>query len=70
MEQLNEAVGNPITLIIERFFWLGLGVFLGIAILSSVIRAINEKSITTKPVTPHDLERLAKKAIKKNNDTF
>ena len=42
MEQATDVVGNPTVLLIERIFWLGLGVFLGIAIISSIIRGLNE----------------------------
>ena len=44
MEQLNHAVGNPTSLLIERLFWLGLGGFLGLAIINSLIRGLNEKT--------------------------
>ena len=68
MEQLNDAVGNPITLLIERFFWLGLGGFLGLAIINSLIRGLNEGKRNTKSVSSEELKNLAKKAIKKNSN--
>tara|TARA_Y100001968_G_scaffold332623_1_gene391527 strand:- start:2373 stop:2522 length:150 start_codon:yes stop_codon:yes gene_type:complete len=42
MEQLTSGVSNETALIIERFFWLCLGVFLGLAIVRSLIRGLNE----------------------------
>ena len=44
MEQLNDEIGNPISLLIERFYWLGLGGFLGLAIITSLIRGLNESN--------------------------
>ena len=67
MEQLNDAVGNPITLLIERFFWLGLGGFLGLAIITSLIRGLNENNKNSNSVTPKELNNLAKKAIQRNS---
>ena len=67
MEQLNDAVGNPITLLIERFFWLGLGGFLGLAITTSLIRGLNESNKNSNSVTPKELNNLAKKAIQRNS---
>ena len=68
MEQLNELVGNPTALLLERFFWLGLGGFLGLAIINSLIRGLNEGKRNTKSVSPDELKNLAKKAIKKNSN--
>ena len=66
MDQLTEAIGNPTFLLIERIFWLVLGVFLGLAIITSLIRGLNERKNETKPISPKELEALAKKAINKN----
>jgi len=68
MEQLNELVGNPTALLLERFFWLGLGGFLGLAIINSLIRGLNEGKRNTKSVSSEELTNLAKKAIKKNSN--
>ena len=43
MEQVTDVVGNPAALLIERIFWLGLGAFLGLAIMTSLIRGFNER---------------------------
>tara|TARA_Y100001968_G_C18919700_1_gene509191 strand:+ start:244 stop:378 length:135 start_codon:yes stop_codon:yes gene_type:complete len=43
MEQLTNGVSNPTAILIERIFWLGLGGFLGLAIVSSLIRELIEK---------------------------
>tara|TARA_B100000902_G_C26917582_1_gene720054 strand:+ start:149 stop:361 length:213 start_codon:yes stop_codon:yes gene_type:complete len=68
MEELNELVGNPTALLLERFFWLGLGGFLGLAIINSLIRGLNEGKRNTKSVSSEELKNLAKKAIKKNSN--
>ena len=68
MEQVTDVVGNPIALLIERIFWLGLGSFLGFAIITSLIRGLNENSNKTKWGTPEEKKKHAKKAIKRNND--
>tara|TARA_Y100001968_G_C18849660_1_gene477497 strand:+ start:328 stop:489 length:162 start_codon:yes stop_codon:yes gene_type:complete len=44
MEQINNVIGNPTTLIIERLFWLALGGFLGVAIITSLVRGLNDDS--------------------------
>ena len=66
MEQITDVVGNPTALLIERIFWMGIGGFLGIAIISSLIRGLNEKTIKTKNIYPKDLKDVDKKAIKQN----
>ena len=70
MAQVAEAIGNPTALIIERIFWLSLGVFLGLAIITSLIRELIQKKNKTKTVSPNELENLAKKALCKNDDTI
>ena len=40
MENVTNAIGNPTALLIERIFWLGLGLFLGLGIITSVIRGL------------------------------
>ena len=68
MGHLNEAIGNPSALLAERIFWLGLGGFFVLAIISSIIRGFKENN--TKPVSPNELRNLAKKAIQQNNKTI
>ena len=68
MEQVTDLVGNPTALVIERIFWLGLGGFLGLAIITSLIRGINESNEKTKTAKSEELENLAQKAIKQNTD--
>ena len=69
MEEVTDAIGNPTALLIERIFWLGLGAFLGLAIVTSFIRGLKERKNKTTPVSPDQLENLAKKAIQQNCDS-
>ena len=69
MEQLTDAIGNPTALLVERIFWLGLGAFLGLAIITSLLRGLKERKNKTTPVSPYKLENLAKKAIQQNSDS-
>ena len=42
MEQATDLVGNPLTILIERIFWLSLGGFFGLAIIRpAVLRPLN-----------------------------
>ena len=68
MEQVTGAIGNPTALIVERIFWLGIGAFLGLAIVTSLLRALKEEKIKKISVSPDQLETLAKKAIQQNSD--
>ena len=68
MEQVTGAIGNPTALIVERIFWLGLGAFLGLAIITSLLRGFKESKNKATLVSPDQLENLAKKAIKKTTD--
>ena len=68
MEQVTEAMGNPTALLVERIFWMGLGAFLGLAIITSFLRGLKERKDKTTPVSPYQLENLAKKAIHRNPD--
>tara|TARA_Y100001968_G_scaffold295408_1_gene302768 strand:+ start:225 stop:437 length:213 start_codon:yes stop_codon:yes gene_type:complete len=68
MDQITDAIGNPTALLVERIFWLGLGAFLGLAIITSLIRGIKEKKNKPTPVSPNQLENLAKKAKQLNTD--
>ena len=69
MEQVTDAIGNPTALLIERIFWLGIGAFLGLAIITSLIRGLNVGKNKTTPVSADQLENLAKKAIQQNSDS-
>ena len=72
MEQATDVIGNPIALLIERSFWLGLGVFLLLTIITSLIRGLNESRNENKPLNPKEkeLRNLAKKAIQQNSDKY
>ena len=69
MEQVTYAIGNPTSLLIEKIFWLGLGGFLGLAIITSVLRGLKESKNKRIPISPNQLENLAKKAIQQNIDS-
>jgi len=69
MEQVTDAIGNPAALLVERIFWLGLGAFLGLSIITSFLRGLKERKNKTTPVSPDQLENLAKKAIQQNSDS-
>ena len=68
MAQATDLVGNPTALLIERLFWLGLGGFLGLAIITSFLRSFNQSKNKTNNSSPEELKNLAKKAIQQNND--
>ena len=69
MEQVTSAIGNPTALLVERIFWLGLGAFLGLAIITSLLKGLKEGKDKTTAVSPDQLENLAKKAIQQNSDS-
>tara|TARA_B100000700_G_C14425023_1_gene569889 strand:+ start:202 stop:417 length:216 start_codon:yes stop_codon:yes gene_type:complete len=70
MEQVTDAIGNPITLLLERMFWLGLGGFLGLALITSLLRTQSNKSNKkTKPFSTKELENLAKKVTQERIDS-
>ena len=69
MEQLTDAIGNPTALLVERIFWLGLGAFLGLAIITSLLRGLKEGKNKTTAVSPNQLKNLAKKAIQQNSNS-
>tara|TARA_Y100001968_G_C18746582_1_gene431456 strand:- start:20 stop:238 length:219 start_codon:yes stop_codon:yes gene_type:complete len=68
MEQVTSEFGNPTTLLIERIYWLGLGGFLAVAILSSLLKGLKQRKNFEATVSSKRLEDLAKKAIRKNID--
>ena len=69
MDRVTDAIGNPTALLIERFFWLGLGGYFGLAIITSFLRGLKETKDKTTSVSPNQLENLAKKAIKQNRES-
>ena len=68
MEQVTDAVANQTALLVERIFWLGLGAFFGLAIITSLLRGLKERTKKNTTVSPRQLENLAKKAIQKNSN--
>ena len=66
MEEVTYAIGNPATLLIERIFWLGLGGFLGVAIITSLVRGLKENKNKTKPYSKKVLVDPAEKATQQN----
>ena len=69
MEQVTDAIGNPTALLLERIFWLGLGAFLGRAIITSFLRGLKETKNNPTPISTDQLANLAKKAIQQNSDS-
>ena len=69
MEQITDAIGNPTALLLERIFWLGLGAFFGLAIITSFLKGLKVRKKKSTPVTINQLENLAKKAIQRNSDS-
>ena len=62
MEQITNAIGNPTSLLVERIFWLGLGGFLALAIITSLLRGFKESKDKAALVSPDQLEPHAKKS--------
>ena len=69
MEQVTYAIGNPTSLLVERIFWLGLGGFFGLAIITSFLRGLKERENITTTVSIIQLENPAKKTIQQNSDS-
>ena len=69
MEQEYYAIGNPTALLLERLFWLGLGAFLGLALITSFLRGLKSGTKETTSASTNQLNNLAKKAIQRNRDT-
>ena len=69
MEQTTNAIGNTTALLIERIFWLGLGAFLVLTLITSFLRGLKERKNKTKEVSPNILENLAKKITPKNSNS-
>ena len=67
MEQSSELLGNPISLLLERIFWLGLGGFFGATIFRAVIHAINKQRKVPNPDMEKTLKNIAKQAKELND---
>jgi len=65
MEQVTDVIGNPTSLLIERIFWLVIGGFFGLALITSIIRGLLEEQKTN---TQKKLENLEKESINKDTD--
>ena len=48
MEQVTDVIGNPTSLLIERIFWLVIGGFFGLALITSIIRGFIEEQKLTR----------------------
>ena len=68
MEQVTDPIGNPTTLLIERIFWLGIGGFFVLTLMTSLVRNSKQNKIKETYVSAKHLENLAKKAIQKNSN--
>ena len=68
MELVTDQIGNQTTLLIERIFWLGIGGFFGLALITSLVRGLKQSKIKESNVSAKYLENLAKKAIQKNSN--
>tara|TARA_Y100001968_G_C18776964_1_gene444854 strand:- start:93 stop:302 length:210 start_codon:yes stop_codon:yes gene_type:complete len=67
MEKFTDAIGNSITLALERIFWLGLGVYFFLAILTSLIRGNKERK-ERRSDSPKELENIPKNLQKKTRN--
>ena len=65
MNSVEYAIGNPITLLVERIFWLGIGVFLMAAIFISILQSIINRKNRRK-TDPSYIQNLANKAVLEN----
>ena len=68
MEYVTNAIGNPTALLIERIFWLCLGLFLGLGIITSVIRGLTAVNKQKESTSPKELEYLAEKEFERKNN--
>ena len=65
MEQVTDVIGNPTSLLIERIFWLVIGGFFGLALITSITRGLVEEQ---QDNSQKKLDSFAEEAIKKNTD--
>ena len=68
MQQFTYINGHTTFILVERIYWLGLGGFLGLAILTSLIRSFNETKAKERYDSARELDKLAKKAVRQNNE--
>ena len=66
MEPTSDLSGNPISLLVERLFWLGLGIFLGGAFVKATIESIKQAK-SSKGSMDTILKDLAQKAKSEND---
>tara|TARA_Y100001968_G_scaffold311091_1_gene332762 strand:+ start:149 stop:349 length:201 start_codon:yes stop_codon:yes gene_type:complete len=66
MEQASNLVESFPNLLVEKLFWLGIGIFLGATFLKACITAINSQQSNSKKMEKV-LRRIAQKAIQ-NDD--
>ena len=66
MEQAYYLRESPISLLIERMFWLGIGLFLSTAILRSLLSSIHARQ-TNSVNMEQKLRSIAKKATQGND---
>ena len=69
MEQVTDAIGNPTALLVERIFWLGLGAFLGLAIITSFLRGLKERKKQNDTISTNQLENMVKKSVQQNSNS-
>ena len=64
-------MGNPTALLVERIFWLGLGLFLCLSIFTSLIRTFNERNRTIDGVFNAEVQKEpVKEEINQNKEYF
>ena len=66
MDQAYYLRGIPISLLIERMFWIGIGIFLGAAILRSLLSSIHVRQ-EPKANMEQKLKSIAKNATQSND---
>ena len=65
MEQAQDLIGNPLALMIERFFWLGLGCFFFLGILKSFNDQENQSNVSD--LMENKLKKIARNVTKSND---
>ena len=66
METTFHLFDNSTNLLVERIFWLGIGIFLGATFLKAGISAINFQQNNTKKME-HKLRKIAQKATQSDD---
>ncbi len=69
MEQAQDLIGNPLTLLIERIFWLGLGCFFFLATVKSFINSFKdqENQGNTSELMENTLKKIARSVAQRND---